>query len=59
MKDNDYVALISMDFSRAFDTVRHSTLFQKIMPMDINDHIFNWLINYLADRGHVTRAVIV
>ena len=50
-----YVVLISMDFSRAFDTVRHSTLMQKILPMDIPDSIFNWLVNYFADRVHVTK----
>ena len=44
-----------MDFSRAFDTVRHSTLMQKILPMYISDNIFNWLVNYFADRGHVTK----
>src|SRR6218665_2960215 len=44
-----------MDFSCAFDTVRHSTLMPKILSMDIPDNIFNWLVNYFADRGHVTK----
>ena len=56
LKNNEYVALISMDFSRAFDIVRHSTLMQKMLPMDIPDHIFNWLVNYFEGRGHRTRT---
>ena len=55
LKDNEYVALISTDFSHAFDTVRHSTLVQKMLPMDIPDHIFNWLVNYFEGRAHCTR----
>src|SRR6218665_3455065 len=55
LKDNEYVVLVSMDFSRAFDTVRHDILMQKILPMDIPDNIFNWLINYFAGRCHATK----
>jgi len=27
--DNDYVIILALDFSKAFDTVRHHTLFEK------------------------------
>src|SRR6218665_3439956 len=55
LKDDDYVVLISMDFSRAFDTVRHSTLMPKILPIDIPHSIFNCLVNYFADHGHASK----
>src|SRR6218665_2662866 len=56
LKDNDYVVLISIDFSRAFFTARNSTLMQKILPMDIRDNIIIQLArNYFADLGHVTK----
>src|SRR6218665_2019508 len=55
LQDNEYVVLISTDFSRAFDTVRHQTLMEKMATLDLPDHIFNWLANYFNQRGHVTR----
>src|SRR6218665_1362773 len=33
----------------------YDTLMQKILPMDIPDHIFNWLVNYFAGRCHATK----
>src|SRR6218665_2022724 len=50
-----HVTIISLDFSKAFDTIRHSTLAIKLARVDIPDSIFNWIINYLQDRGHMTR----
>jgi len=47
-----YVHLIALDFTKAFDTVRHSTLMQKCAEFPMEDCIYNWLINFLADRQH-------
>jgi hypothetical protein len=44
-----------MDFSKAFDTIRHHTLLEKLGSIDIPDHIFNWLSNYFHDRKHITK----
>ena len=55
LRTNAYVTLISLDFSKAFDSVRHSTLTSKLSHMDIPDNIFNWLVNFLSDRQHATR----
>ena len=41
---NPFVIVISLDFSKAFDTVRHSTLLNKFSQLDIPDHIYNWLV---------------
>ena len=54
LQTNDYVAIISLDLSKAFDSVRHSTLANKIATLDIPDHIYNWVVNFLEDRKHVT-----
>ena len=40
-----------MDYSKAFDTVRHSFLLYKI---DLLDHFYSWLVNYFKDIGHFT-----
>lgn len=55
LRDNAYVAIVSLDFSRAFDTVRHSTLVEKLSALELQDHIFNWIVNFLSGRQHVTR----
>ena len=38
-----YVIVISLDFSKAFDTVRHSSLLHKLAQLNI--YIYNWLAN--------------
>ena len=43
---NSYVIVIAMDFSKAFDTVRHVTLLEKMANLDLPDHVFNWLVNF-------------
>lgn len=43
-----------MDYSKAFDTIHHSTLLTKFCTLDLPDTIDNWFINYFKDRGHVT-----
>ena len=55
LRTNSYVTLISLDFSKAFDTVRHDTFAEKLSGLDIQDNVYNWLINFLKDRKHVTR----
>lgn len=55
LQTNDYVAIISLDLSKAFDTVRHSSLTKKLATLDIPDNIYNWLVNFLEGRIHVTK----
>jgi len=53
---HDYVHLIALDFSKAFDTVRHSTLLSKIADLQIDDQIlYNWLVDFFANRQHLTK----
>src|SRR6218665_235143 len=50
---NDFVVIISTDFSRAFDNVRHSEMMKKYGILVLPDHIVNWLTGYFAERGHI------
>jgi len=52
--ENPYVVVISIDFSKAFDTVRHSTLLERLAELDIPDQIYNWLVNFFAGHSHWT-----
>ena len=49
-----YVRVISLDFSKAFDSVRHSVLIQKMASLTIPDNILNWIVCFLEDRIHCT-----
>ena len=52
---NPFVHLIALDFSKAFDTVRHSTMMEKFSNFPIPDNVYNWVVNFLSDRCHHTR----
>jgi len=41
LENNAWVAVIALDFSKAFDNVRHSTLLEKIVMLDITDLAYN------------------
>ena len=49
------VVVISLDFSKAFDRIRHKTLFENMDELDIDDHVYNWLLSYFEDRQHCTK----
>src|SRR6218665_1150600 len=51
---NPYVSLFSLDFTKAFDSVRHDALSQKLASLNIPDEIYNWLVTFLNGRSHVT-----
>jgi hypothetical protein len=52
---NDYVRIIALDLSKAFDCVRQSTILQKIAQLPIADNIHNWLVDYYDQRTHCTK----
>jgi hypothetical protein len=51
---NPFVIVISLDFSKAFDTVRHSTLLEKFAQLPIPDEAYNWLVDYFRGHSHST-----
>src|SRR5664279_1572664 len=52
--NNPYVIVISLDFSRAFDTVRHSTLLGKLAQLDIPENVYNWMADFFTGHSHCT-----
>ena len=55
LKNEPYVRLISLDFSRAFDTVRHSYLAEQLALLPIPDFLYNWTLALLSNRQHCTK----
>ena len=45
-----YVIVISLDFSKALDTLRHSTLLHKLAQLQLPDHIYNWLNDFFSNQ---------
>ena len=43
-----------LDFSKAFDTVRHSSLTEKLAQFDLPDNVYNWLADYFNGHSHCT-----
>ena len=41
---------IFIDFSKAFSTVNHAILFQKLCHYGVNFKVLNWFKSYLTDR---------
>ena len=50
-----FVHVIALDFSKAFDSVRHSSLLSKLSELSVPDNIYNWFSNFLTDRSHCTK----
>ena len=55
LKSSDYVILIALDFSRAFDSIKHETLFEKYSKLKIQSQVYNWLVSFFQDREHSTK----
>src|SRR6267154_1401710 len=55
LQTSKYVRLISLDFSKAFDTLRHSTILNKLSTLPVQDIFYNWFVNYFQSHSHSTR----
>jgi len=52
---HQYVVVIALDFSKAFDTVCHATLLRKMADLNIPDHAYSWLVFYFSDHSYCTK----
>jgi len=50
-----YVVVVALDFSKAFDTVRHSSAMAKVAQLQLPDCVYNWLANFLDGHSHCAR----
>jgi len=51
---NASVTAISLDFSKAFDMVRLSTLLEKMAQLDLSVNVYNWLVDFFSGHTHCT-----
>jgi hypothetical protein len=46
--------VITSDVSKAFDTVRHFTLLEKMAQMDMQNEAYNWLVAFFNGHSYCT-----
>ena len=51
-----YVAVLFLDVSKAFDTVNHPLLLSKLRCLGLDASSVSWFQSYLSDRSQVTRV---
>ena len=55
LQEHQFVHVIALDFSKAFDTMRHNTFRQKMAQFPMPDFAYNWVASFLLDRKHMTK----
>ena len=50
-----YTAIASLDLSKAFDSINHSLILQKLSNMDMSENILLWVQSYLSNREQRTK----
>ena len=54
LQTNQYVIVVALDFSKAFDTVRHASVAEKTARLKMPDNAYNWIIDFLECHSHQT-----
>ena len=52
---NPFVHVIALDFSKAFDSIRHSTLLKKMSHLSMPDHVYNWIVRFFEGHSQCTK----
>ena len=52
--ENDYVRLITLDLSKAFDSISHRAIIDGLLKSPYNPFLLNWFISFLSGRVHST-----
>ena len=54
IEERQWILLITMDFQKAFDVIRHDILLYKLYNAGIRGKILDWFKSYLENRQHRT-----
>ena len=46
---------ITIDYSKAFDLVDHSTLIKRLVELSVRNKLINLIISFLSNRKHYTK----
>lgn len=51
--DADFVRVLSFDFGKAFDTLSHKIVSEKLRSTNLNPYIINSIISFLGNRKQI------
>ena len=51
-----YVRCLTVDFSKAFDTIDHAVLLSKLCSLLVPGSVINWIIDFLTGRQQICRV---
>ena len=54
LDSKETILLISVDFRKAFDVIKHNILIDKLENIGVRGRILKWFDSYLTDRPHKT-----
>ncbi|KAL9954935.1 hypothetical protein ACROYT_G042525 [Oculina patagonica] len=54
LDSNLVVGIVFVDFRKAFDSISHSLLLQKLQGLGISGDLWSWIKDYLSERHQVT-----
>jgi len=57
IQSNPFVIVISLDFSKAFDTVRYCTLLAKMAGLELPVSVYNWLVDFSMNMLTALRSM--
>lgn len=52
------VGVLFTDFQKAFDSVNHSILLEKVKATRISGSVFSWLANYLSNQNQFVQIYL-
>ena len=53
----EYVGMVVLDLQKAFDTVNHKILIDKLKALGLNQIVINWCVSYLGDGEQIVDIV--
>ena len=56
MKGPSYARLLFIDFSSAFNTISPFKLHSKLLSLEINSFLCQWIFDFLSNRSQIVRA---
>ena len=55
LEDNHYIRCLPVDISKAFDSVDHCKLVNKLKSYNTADNVVQWVVSFLYDRDQFTK----
>ena len=56
LRNNNRISVVYIDYTKAFDTVSHIKLFQKLIAYGVTGNLLKWIVCFLTDRKQKTRV---